>query len=197
MRDFKEVFTPPFHTEDGMNYIFDSKGNVCLQVLATLQKAAEDWILNKLNGTEPRKPKQGEFRVNEDDTTEIFFNYTLIFIIRGWGRLTGTGGLNLPEAEAVRLQDEFGAWVVKTLNNIGVDKVTITKESKYFEEFITLLSSELNKNKCCHDFNCLRTSCSLIERNNNIEINREATMKYMMSNGGYCDCEIMMNVLHG
>ena len=37
--------------------------------------------------------------------------------IRGWGYLTGCGGLNMDPDEAAEVQDQFTAWVVETLNN--------------------------------------------------------------------------------
>lgn len=39
-----------------------------------------------------------------------------IMMIRGWGHLTGTGALNLSDEDAVRIQDEFGQYIVETLN---------------------------------------------------------------------------------
>lgn len=37
--------------------------------------------------------------------------------VRGWGHLTGGGGLALPTEEAEKIQDEFGERVVAALNN--------------------------------------------------------------------------------
>ena len=47
---------------------------------------------------------------------EIFYNDKFAFCIRGWGKLTGTGGgLNLSTDEAMKIQDEFAKWVLQTL----------------------------------------------------------------------------------
>lgn len=35
---------------------------------------------------------------------------------KGWGYLIGAGGLNLSAEEAVKIQDDFGNWIVNTLN---------------------------------------------------------------------------------
>lgn len=40
-----------------------------------------------------------------------------IMMIRGWGHLTGTGGLNLSNEEATHIQDEFGKYIVEVLNH--------------------------------------------------------------------------------
>jgi hypothetical protein len=37
--------------------------------------------------------------------------------VRGWGKLTGLGGFKLTEDEAVKIQDEFVAYILEKLNN--------------------------------------------------------------------------------
>lgn len=39
-----------------------------------------------------------------------------IMLIRGWGYLTGIGGLHLKAEDAVKIQDDFGQYIVDTLN---------------------------------------------------------------------------------
>lgn len=39
-----------------------------------------------------------------------------IMLIRGWGHLTGCGSLNLSDEIAAKIQDDFGQFVVETLN---------------------------------------------------------------------------------
>ena len=39
-----------------------------------------------------------------------------IMLIRGLGYLTGTGGLHLSESAAAKIQDDFGQFIVETLN---------------------------------------------------------------------------------
>lgn len=39
-----------------------------------------------------------------------------IMLVRGWGYLIGTGGLNLSAEEAAKIQDDFGNWIVETLS---------------------------------------------------------------------------------
>ena len=39
-----------------------------------------------------------------------------IMLIRGWGHLTGTGGLHLKDEDAAKIQDGFGQYIVETLN---------------------------------------------------------------------------------
>jgi hypothetical protein len=39
-----------------------------------------------------------------------------IMLIRGWGHLIGIGGLHLKAEDAVKIQDDFGQYIVGTLN---------------------------------------------------------------------------------
>lgn len=49
----------------------------------------------------------------EKDGMEVLF-----LIIRGWGHLTGIGGLHLPEEKAIEIQNEFGDYIVSRINNV-------------------------------------------------------------------------------
>jgi len=39
-------------------------------------------------------------------------------LLRGWGYLTGTGGFNLPEEDAIEVQDGFANYIKDRLNGI-------------------------------------------------------------------------------
>ena len=51
-----------------------------------------------------------------------------IMLIRGWGHLTGIGGLHLKDEDAAKIQDDFGQYIVETLNNNIMDYEKILKE---------------------------------------------------------------------
>ena len=71
-------------------------------------------IVAKLNGDTTIK-FDGEFTLHNN--TRVFYNGELMFMIRGWGYLTGIGALNLPEDEAIKIQDDFANFVIETLNS--------------------------------------------------------------------------------
>lgn len=91
-------------------------------------KRAFDWCVNispekqqelidMLNGTKQHQFKYKFYR----DGIEIYsenpkFNGKPILMIRGWGYLTGIGGLHLSQEEAIKIQDEFGDYIVEQLN---------------------------------------------------------------------------------
>ena len=106
-----DVFTPPFSITGVM--VFDSRDRFVMNTYVSNEST--DKILDKLNGIHNKPPKNGRFSLKDGDQ-KIYYNNHPIFLIRGWGRLTGSGGLNLPHMEAVKLQDDFATWIVKRLN---------------------------------------------------------------------------------
>ena len=106
-----EVYKPPFRAEGA--YIFSSNDVMSLM-------AADCWnypdemmqrIVEILN--DESKPN-GTPEVGRNDM-EICLNGDPLLTVRGWGHLTGVGGLNLPPEEADKIQDEFAVWVVSKL----------------------------------------------------------------------------------
>ncbi len=73
----------------------------------------------------PQNWEYSRFKGYPEDT---YFGYTslkecindtvrrFVFSVRGWGHLTGIGGLHLPENGAARIQDDFIAYILKRLN---------------------------------------------------------------------------------
>ena len=71
-------------------------------------------IVAKLNGDTTIK-FDSKFTLHNN--IRVFYNGELMFMIRGWGYLTGIGTLNLPEDEAAKIQDDFAKFVIETLNS--------------------------------------------------------------------------------
>lgn len=106
-----EIFQPPFRADGA--FIFSANGVMSLM-------AADCWnypdemmarIATILNGES--KPK-GNPRIGLNDM-EICINGDPLLTIRGWGYLTGAGGLNLSIEEAEKIQSDFAHWVVDRL----------------------------------------------------------------------------------
>lgn len=74
-------------------------------------------LIDVLNNTVQHSFKHKFYREGiEIYSNNPIFNGKPILRIRGWGHLTGIGGLHLSEEEAVRIQDEFGDYIVEQLN---------------------------------------------------------------------------------
>lgn len=109
---WKDVYTRPFHNDDFCGiYVKDFNGQIAFNKCEN-NPELYNRILNKLNGLSEEKfnaEKQGCY---------IYVDDRRILLIRGWGRLTGAGMrcFHLDSNEASNIQDEFGKWVVETLN---------------------------------------------------------------------------------
>lgn len=106
-----EVYIPPFKAEAGIIF---SSNNVMALMAYNVDYYPEKLIertVAVLNGTSPAI-KGADIGLNYG---EIIVNGDPTLVVRGWGYLTGTGGLNLSDEEAARIQDEFAYWVVQKL----------------------------------------------------------------------------------
>lgn len=109
--EITEIFRPPFKADGA--YIFTADNAMALMAADCYNYPDEmmDRITAILNGDV--KPKIGaDIGVNG---SEICVNGDPLLTVRGWGYLTGTGGLNLPPEEASKIQDKFAIWVVYKL----------------------------------------------------------------------------------
>lgn len=117
--DFKDYYKFPLKPMPGLELI---------KVLTDDNQMAFDWcvelapllrhqLLTKINGI----PASGDLKtlyIPEDGIVYYgkFFDKPLLRI-RGWGHLTGIGGLHLSEDKAKEIQDAFGNYIVKQLNS--------------------------------------------------------------------------------
>lgn len=65
---------------------------------------------------------------------------------------------------------------------------TIPMPREKFKELFDYLDDQLETNDCIHD---LRLTVEFL---NNHQIPVEPVIEFLQSNGGYCDCEVLMNV---
>ena len=108
-----EVYKPPFHHDGTMIW---SANNVMAIMAADCHQYPDKLIERTcqiLNGEVKSNGNPQITYVNG----EIFNGPQLLLVIRGFGYLTGSGGLNLPLETAIKIQDEFGEWVCRKLRN--------------------------------------------------------------------------------
>ena len=125
---FNEVYKLPLRadkyvpsvvwTADGhgaLDFVTETKNDIEWDELITVKKANQ--YLNVINGK--KKSQFAETFVYED--SYIYYkddNEDLhpVISIRGWGYLISTGGLNLSTEDAIKIQDDFGKYIVEKLN---------------------------------------------------------------------------------
>lgn len=116
MENFKKYYKFPLHVDNG-KYIRTIDEKTALMFTTRLKNDVIQDIVDKLNGECNKLSLSGWHIKNE---TEVWFNNTIIMFVKGWGMLrrkNRNGCYNLPEEEAIKIQDEFAKYVVDTLNS--------------------------------------------------------------------------------
>lgn len=95
--------------------VFTSDDKMAFDWLGNFTSGCKKKVIAIING-EQKPPHKNKFY---RDGIEIYHKDLKLPIlrIRGWGYLTGPGGLHLSSEEAVKIQDEFGDYIVKQLND--------------------------------------------------------------------------------
>ena len=116
---FKEVYKFPLKVDehcDIITWTADKQRAFDWCVNIPLHRKQE--LINVLNDPTQHLPIKYKFYREgiEIYSENPIFNGKPVLRIRGWGYLRGTGGLHLSEEEAIKIQDEFGDYIVEQLN---------------------------------------------------------------------------------
>lgn len=111
---FEDVYKKPFRTDEYGSFVWSSNGVMTFSGYDYANLPFMKRVCRVLNG-EIKADFPHKFEASKDDTA-ILYNGELVFLVRGWGHLTGYGALNLNPKLAANIQDDFIAHVVKTLN---------------------------------------------------------------------------------
>lgn len=143
--DFKEAYKLPLKMQHGM--VFTANGQRAFDFTYAwrredgyfVNEATQEAIIDLING------RKGRFSEDLKLSYKDSYIYTSItgepkeFIsIRGWGMLTGTGGLRLPDEEAVKIQDDFAMYIIDALSSqrsIAMKNVSTTQKIKFYATF--------------------------------------------------------------
>ena len=115
---FKEVYKFPLKVDDYCPIITWTADNQrafdwCVDVSPEKQQE----LIDMINGT---KQHQFKYKFCREDSyifsENPIFKEEPVLSIRGWGYLTGVGGLHLASEEAIKIQDAFGDYIVEQLN---------------------------------------------------------------------------------
>lgn len=120
MKNWKDIYHPPFYLAKYGSWVYDSAGNFVFQFEPMFDKQAnyaegykglEKKLLNCINGENTERTNKAVHKEGE-----IFIGDVHLITIRGWGNLTGYGGHRLSEKEAANVQDTFAEYIVEKLN---------------------------------------------------------------------------------
>lgn len=109
---WQDVYKLPLKLDEYSSYAWadNGEGAVSLQ-FKNVAKESRSKIIDIINST-------SSFKIEgvRNDGCDFYIGDSLLFYIRGWGHLTGTGALNLPQNKAIEIQDGFIAHVLKSLS---------------------------------------------------------------------------------
>jgi hypothetical protein len=115
---FKEVYKFPLKVDEYcpiITWTADKQRAFDWCVNVSSEKQQE--LIDMINGMKQHQFKHKFYREGiEIYSDNPIFKGEPILIIRGWGYLTGPGGLHLSAEEAIKIQDEFGDYIVEQLN---------------------------------------------------------------------------------
>lgn len=133
MKTYKDVYKLPLHFGHAGQYrstwVYDQNYNFVFQFERKYTDRGmhdEKWleferrIMSRINDEDntPSKMKwshkNGYIICSNEDHEEQ--DGLKVILIRGWGNLTGVGGMNLSGEEAVNIQDTFADFIVEQLN---------------------------------------------------------------------------------
>lgn len=117
--DFRNYVKFPLICDEWGTYCWDQNYMSIFNFLFNDQDTKEK-LVKKLNGEIDKKLKKGKFYIDKDNSTYIKFRDGEIdkraLVIRGWGRLTGSGGFRLSVEDAIEVQDQLVEYIVNVLN---------------------------------------------------------------------------------
>ncbi len=110
---WKEVYQLPLHQDKYNSWVWDTIDNFVFQ-FEIKDRGKRILLTNVINGKEKLTNSNIIFIHDKEMIKDSEGNN--VILIRGWGNLTGTGAMNLPEETAAIIQDTFAEFIVEQLN---------------------------------------------------------------------------------
>lgn len=124
-KDWSECYKLPLHLDDYCVYAWDAESGMALSNFNLKYDEEGNYlygeqerikhIIDVING-DCSSDFEPEWDISDDEPCEITYKGEPQFLVRGWGHLTGCGGLNLPEKLASEMQDGFIDYILGRLN---------------------------------------------------------------------------------
>lgn len=124
-KDWTECYKLPLHLDDYCVYAWDADGGMALSCFNLKYDEKGNYlhgeterikhIIDVING-DCSSDFEHEWKLSDDEPCEITYKGERQFLVRGWGHLTGCGGLNLPVELASEMQDGFMNYILDRLN---------------------------------------------------------------------------------
>ena len=110
---FKTYFKFPLIYKENFLYVLTNDRQMALTWLKDSSEIEDPFeIVNKMNGYSNKQFKE---KWTIKDNVFIYYGDQKLFLIRGWGRLTGLK-YNLTPSLAAKIQDNFAKYLINNLN---------------------------------------------------------------------------------
>lgn len=113
MKKWDDVYRLPLRVDD-IGWIYDDNDNFIAQFLIETQELKKK-IVECINGTYQITGRTDTFIYDEGVGVIKTEMGNKIILIRGWGYLTGNGGLRMSQEEAINIQDTFAEFIISKL----------------------------------------------------------------------------------
>ena len=110
---WNDVYKLPLHADCCCSYAWTPDETMVLDFELDVDMKVREEIIAIIN-KEKESSTKGKWHV--EDAIDFFLDDVYMFCVRGWGHLTGTGAMHLPEESAARIQDEFVKYILDRLN---------------------------------------------------------------------------------
>lgn len=110
--DFKEMYHFPLMVEEPYAYVWTANRYVAFNNLIGNKESDLEYLSDLVAAINGEKP--GVYDAFAE-FGRIVIDGKRVLLARGWGRLIGSGALNLPLDVAAKIQDEFVDYCVKQL----------------------------------------------------------------------------------
>lgn len=114
--NFKDIFKPPYSTDDYGIYMFDADENICLDYTSDRTSYNGDilkQLCSFLNGDADAFKHEVKEVVTDAHNCYFVLENNDIIGVRGWGYLTGVK--HLSNKDAAKLQDDFLDYIVNKI----------------------------------------------------------------------------------
>ena len=110
---WNDVYKLPLHADHHGSYAWTPDDTMALDFDFDVEMKVREEIIATINGEKESSTKGKWYVANAID---FFLDGVYMFCVRGWGHLTGTGAMHLPEESAARIQDEFVKYIISRIN---------------------------------------------------------------------------------
>ena len=124
-KDWSKCYKLPLYLDDYCVYAWDAESGMALSSFNLKYDEEGNYlhgeqerikhIIDVING-DCSSDFEPEWDISNDEPCKITYKGKQQFLVRGWGHLTGCGGLNLPEKLASEMQEGFINYILDRLN---------------------------------------------------------------------------------